>query len=147
MTNDDKFHHNERITAMHETFGKTVTARTLELYWQALASMPLADFDAAFSRSIRESRRPATPIELREFARDSRKTQEQRRETEYLCHFHGDGQFERSEQGRPNHPSTNRTVWWCARCTHFVKQGQQKADLQMLPGAPALVRSLAEAKS
>lgn len=147
MTNDDKMHHHERISALHEAFGKACTSRTLAIYWEALSYLSVDDFDAAYERAARELRRPASPVELREFARDNGKirAQVQHEVKASLCHFHGDGEFEPMGRGRPDEPSTNRTAWWCQRCTHFVTRGLQRPDLKGVPSLQ-VVRELADSK-
>lgn len=148
MTEDEKFHHHERISALHETFGRPCSSTVLALYWQSLRYLSLQDFDAAYERAARELRRPATPVEIREFARDNGRQRDvaERTVKGHLCHFHGDGEFENCGRGRPDEPSTNRTAWWCARCTYFVGKGLQHEDRTGLP-VPKLVRDLADSKS
>lgn len=144
MTDDDKFHAFERISALHEARGKTITGRSLELYWDALRHLELAAFDAACAKANELGTIHAEHI--RAIARDLKRDAGNQRDQGWLCHAHGDGLYEPGGVGRPDVPSCNPTMSWCERCRYFVSRGQQKPD----PNGPqpkataALITELAE---
>lgn len=126
MTSDDEFHVKERISALHEARGKTVTSRSLSLYWDALQHLELSTFDAACSKANELGTIHAEHI--RAIARDLKRDAGNQRAQGWLCHAHGDGQYEPGGVGRPDAPSCNPTVSWCERCRYYVSRGQQKPD-------------------
>lgn len=128
MQEDDRFRVYQDVTAMFEAHSRPKPSpQALKLYWDALQDARPEDFDAAMTKASRELKFPAKPSELREFAREARHGGSNK-PVVHRCHFHGDGRYERYEQPRPDQPSTNPTMWWCDRCTHFVKLGQQQPD-------------------
>lgn len=128
MTENDEFHVKERVSALHEARGKTISSRGLALYWEALSNIGREDFDAAISRAMQTGALGAH--EIRNIARDVRRDRELKRESEqtFRCHAHGDGKYEPNELGDPNKPSRNATMGWCDRCAHFSRLGMQKPD-------------------
>jgi hypothetical protein len=134
MTDDEEFHVKERISALHEARGKTVTSRSLSLYWDALRHLDLAVFDAACAKANELGTIHAEHI--RAIARDLKRDGANQTQPGWRCHAHGDGQYEPGGVGYPERPSCNPTMSWCDRCRYYVSRGQQKPD----PNGPQLQR-------
>lgn len=146
MVQDDKLHVYQEVTALFEAGGKPKPSPgALRLYWNAVERFSLVAFDAAIRRAGNELKWPARPAELRDFCRDANNGHSPKGPQRYLCHFHGDGMYV-GGVGKPDQPSTNPTMWWCDRCSHFVKQGMQREDdrPQNTPTLGQVVRLIAD---
>lgn len=143
MTEDDKFHALERIQALHEARGKTIAGRALTLYWDALQHVELALFDKAIAKANELGTIHAEQI--RAIARDLKREGNGQQLAGWLCHAHGDGQYEPGGVGYPDRPSCNLTVSWCERCRYYVSRGQQKPDpTGPQPSVRAVISDLVE---
>lgn len=126
MINSDKKHHHERITALHEARQKTVTSRSLELYWEALSNVGKDDFDAAIVRATQSG--AIAPHELRRLAEDAKRERISRfakPPNTFRCHAH---------EEHPDLPSPKPTMHWCDRCSFFVSEKRQEPDRDATPG-------------
>lgn len=145
MTEDDKFHVFERISALYEARGKSIpSGRALALYWDALRGLELSAFDAAAAKANEMG--TINSEHIRAIARDLKRDGLNQKAAGWLCHAHGDGQYEPGGIGRPEVPSCNPTVSWCERCRYYVGRGQQAADVHDRPNAKRLIGALAERK-
>lgn len=66
MTEQDRGQFFGMITVMAETFRETLSTPRVEIYWRALADMPLADVTRACEDWLRQGHRFPVPAQLRE---------------------------------------------------------------------------------